>query len=112
MRDALSVTAMWLGLAVVVGVVCYLLGPFLTRWSGFFMAAVGVLGLVAGQLLGLGLIVLGVALWLLGHRGVAARDGLWRSPLAYRFWSRLAGGRFSPTRGRRVPIYMRRGPFG
>lgn len=108
MVEALSAAAWWVGYAVVVTTVCYLFGPFLMRWIGVALGVGAVAGLLFGRFEALAFLVVGVGLWLLGHRGVAARDSLWRSPLAARFWARFAGGRFDPTRGRSVPIYMRR----
>jgi hypothetical protein len=103
-----DVAAVLLGVLLLVAVVVYFLAPLLLRWSGVATTGLGVWSLLCAQPLGLVLVVTGVLVWLAGHWAVAARDGVWLSPLAYRCWARFAGGQLNPTRGRVVPIYMRR----
>lgn len=97
------------GLAVLA--LAYLAAPVALRLLGGAAVALGWWDLLCGRASGAVLVAAGLILWLAGHWAVAARDGLWRSPVALRFWRLVAGGQLDPTHGRRVAVLVRRRPF-
>lgn len=89
----------------------YLAAPFALRVLGTAAVALGWWDLLCGRPSSSVLIVAGLIVWLAGHWAVAARDGLWRSVVALRFWRLVAGGQLDPTHGRPVVVLLRRRPF-
>jgi hypothetical protein len=63
----------------------WLFGSLLARWTGVLLVAAGSAGLATtGDANGLFLVVLGIALWLVGHCLYRMRRSVWKSALAER----------------------------
>lgn len=74
-----------IGLAVLVAAGIWLFGGLLARWAGILLVAAGSVGLAStGDANGLLLVVLGAALWLVGHLLYRMRHGVWKGALAER----------------------------
>ncbi|WP_293003383.1 hypothetical protein [Mycobacterium sp.] len=97
----------YLGGAILLAVVAWLIGPFVMRAVGIFVAVFGLAFMIvcgtkdllvpaAGYFV---VFSVGVGMWLAGHWVLAYKYHAWSSPIAQRVFSQTLLRRLDPTRG-------------
>ncbi len=94
-----------IGIAVIAIVGFWIAGGLLLRLAGILLILLGVLVLATnGDLAGIILLFVGLALWLAGHWHYALRHHEYKSPLARRVFLQVLPTRLDPTRGWAWPV--------